>query len=101
MNTTELIERVAGEHGVAKEHAKKILDSAFTAITAAASAGDEVSVTGFGRFKVSDRAARQGRNPGTGETITIAASRKLTFSPAKTIRDALNVAGATDRAAAD
>ena len=84
MNTTELIERVAAEHGVAKEHAKKILDSVFTAITAAASAGDEVSVAGFGRFKVSDRAARQGRNPATGETITIAASKKLTFSPAKT-----------------
>ena len=60
MNTTELIERVAAEHGVAKEHTKKILDSVFTVITAAASAGDEVSVAGFGRFKVSDRAARQG-----------------------------------------
>jgi DNA-binding protein HU-beta len=101
MNTTELVERVAAEHGVAKEYAKRILDSMLTAISAAASAGDDVVLAGFGRFKVSDRAARQGRNPATGETITIAASKKLTFSPAKTIRDALNVAGIADREAAD
>jgi DNA-binding protein HU-beta len=101
MNTTELVERVATEHGVAKEHTKRILDTVFTAITAAASAGDDVVLAGFGRFKVSDRAARQGRNPATGETIAIAASKKLTFSPAKNIRDALNVAAATDREAAD
>jgi DNA-binding protein HU-beta len=101
MNTTELVDRVAAEHGVAKEHTKRILDSVFTAITAAARAGDEVVLAGFGRFKVSDRAARQGRNPATGETIAIAASKKLTFSPAKTIRDALNVTATTDREAAD
>ena len=101
MNTTELVERVAAEHGVAKEHTKRILDSVFTAITAAATAGDDVILAGFGRFEVSDRAAHQGRNPATGESITIAASKKLTFSPAKTIRDALNAAGTADRAAAD
>ena len=90
MNTTDLIERVAAEHGVAKEHTKKILDSALAAIAAAASAGEEVALAGFGRFKVTDRAERQGRNPATGETITIAASKKLTFTAAKNIRDALN-----------
>jgi len=90
MNTTNLIERVAAELGVAKEHAKKILDSALAAIAAAASAGEEVTLAGFGRFKVTDRAERQGRNPATGETITIAASKKLAFTPAKNIRDALN-----------
>ena len=90
MNTADLIERVAVEHGVAKEHTKKILDSAFAAIAAAASAGEEVTLAGFGRFKVTDRAERQGRNPATGETITIAASKKLAFTAAKNIRDALN-----------
>ena len=90
MNTADLIERVAGEHGVAKDHTKKILDSAFAAIFAAASAGEEVTLAGFGRFKVTDRAERQGRNPATGETITIAASKKLAFTAAKNIRDALN-----------
>ena len=95
MNTADLIERVAVEHGVAKEHTKKILDSAFAAIFAAASAGEEVTLAGFGRFKVTDRAERQGRNPATGETITIAASKKLSFTAAKNIRDALNAGGAT------
>jgi len=100
MNTTDLIERVATENCVSKEHTKKILDSVFAAIIAAASAGEEVALAGFGRFKVSDRAEHQGRNPSTGEAITIAASKKLTFTPAKTIRDALNAA-TPDRAAAE
>lgn len=99
MNTADLIERVAAEHGVAKDHAKKILDTLLAAITDAASAGDEVTLAGFGRFKVTDRAERQGRNPATGETMTIAASKKLTFTPAKAVRDHLNAASA-DRAAA-
>ena len=94
MNTAELIERVATEHGVAKEHARKIIDSAFAAITTAAIGGEEVALNGFGRFKVTDRPERQGRNPATGETITIAASKKLTFAPAKSVRTALDAAPA-------
>ena len=90
MNTTELIERVAAENDIAKEHARKIVDSTFAAIIAAATAGDEVALSGFGRFKVKEVAERQGRNPGTGETITIPASRKLNFAAAKALREALN-----------
>jgi DNA-binding protein HU-beta len=94
MNTADLIERVAAEHGVAKEHTKKIIDSVFAAITASAIDGEEVAINGFGRFKVTDRPERQGRNPATGEAMTIAASKKLTFSPAKTVREAVNTAPA-------
>jgi DNA-binding protein HU-beta len=90
MNPADLIEQVAAEHGVAKERAKKILDSALAAFTAAASAGEEVALAGFGRLKVTDRAERQGRNPATGETVIIAASRKLAFTAAKSVRDTLN-----------
>ena len=90
MKTADLIERLATEHGITKDQTKKILDTAFAAIAAAASAGEDVTLTGFGRFKVIDRAERQGRNPITGETITIAASKKLSFAPAKSVRDALN-----------
>jgi DNA-binding protein HU-beta len=96
MNTADLIERVATEHGVAKEHARKIIDSVFAAIAATAIGGEEVALNGFGRFKLTDRAERQGRNPSTGETITIAASKKLTFTPAKTVREALSAATAKD-----
>jgi len=90
MNTTELIERVATENGVAKEQTRKIVDSAFAAIMAAVVAGDEVALSGFGRFTVKEVAERQGRNPGTGETITIPASRKANFVAAKAWREALN-----------
>jgi DNA-binding protein HU-beta len=90
MNTTDLIDRLAAEHGVAKDHVRKILDSAFGAITAAAMRGDEVALSGFGKFKVTERAEREGRNPATGEAITIPAARKLNFMPAKNLRDALN-----------
>ena len=101
MNTNDLIERIAADNGVSKEHTKKILDGAFAAIVAAASAGQEVALAGFGRFKVTDRAERQGRNPATGEAITIPASKKLAFTPAKTIRDALNPAASPAQAAAE
>jgi DNA-binding protein HU-beta len=94
MNTADLIERLATEHGITKDQTKRILDTAFAAITAAASTGEDVTLAGFGRFKVTDRAERQGRNPITGETITVAASKKLSFAPAKSVRDALNGSGA-------
>jgi DNA-binding protein HU-beta len=55
----------------------------------AAKRGDEIILAGFGKFKVKDAAARQGRNPATGETIEIAATRKLGFTPAKQVKVAL------------
>jgi DNA-binding protein HU-beta len=90
MNTADLIERVAAERDVAKEHVRKILDSAFAAIVAAVENGEDVALSGFGRFKLSSRAARQGRNPVTGATIEIPASRKLAFTAAKSVRNTLN-----------
>ena len=90
MNTGELIERVAVEHGVAKEHVRKILDSGFAAIISAVGNGEDVALSGFGRFKLSSRAARQGRNPATGETMEIPASAELAFTAAKSVRGDLN-----------
>ena len=69
--------------------AKKAVDAVFAGIVEAAKKGEEVSLPSFGKFKVKDSAARQGRNPATGETIEIAASRKLGFSPAKQVKDVL------------
>jgi DNA-binding protein HU-beta len=90
MNTSELIEKVAAEAGLEKGQARKALDALISTVTAAAKGGDSVAVSGFGQFKVKDSPARQGRNPATGNTIEIAASRKLTFSPAKAVKDLLN-----------
>lgn len=75
---------------MSKAEARRLLDGLLAAIAEAATAGEEVALSGFGRFKVTERAARQGRNPATGATIQIAASRKLAFAPAKQVRDALN-----------
>lgn len=90
MNTAELADHLAQEHGLTKVAAKQILDDALTAIIDAAANGDEVSLSGFGKFKVQSRAARTGRNPATGATIKIAASKKLSFTAAKAVKDTLN-----------
>lgn len=90
MNNAELTELVAAANDLTKVDAKKIVDSVFGAIADAAAKGDEISLAGFGKFKVKNTPAREGRSPATGETIKIAASRKLTFSVAKAVKDKLN-----------
>jgi DNA-binding protein HU-beta len=89
LKTSELIDHVATAACLDVPTAKKAVDAVFAGIVEAAKKGEEVSLPSFGKFKVKDSAARQGRNPGTGETIEIAASRKLGFSPAKQVKDVL------------
>lgn len=88
--TTEIADKIAAENSLSKAQAKMIVESVFKQISEAAHAGAETSIPGFGKFKVKDTPARDGRNPSTGATIKIAASKKLTFTPAKAIKDALN-----------
>lgn len=90
MNNTELAETLATEHGLTKADARKYVDGVFAAIAGAAAKGTEISLNGFGKFKVKDQPAREGRNPSTGAVIQIAASKKLTFTPAKAVKDQLN-----------
>ena len=90
MNNSDLADTIASEHGLTKADARKVVDSVLNSIATAASQGDEVSLSGFGKFKVKDSPAREGRNPATGAVMQIAASKKLTFSPAKAIKDKLN-----------
>ena len=90
MNTADIAGVVAAEQGIDKAAAKRVIDATLKAITDAAKSGDEVSLPGFGKFKVQSKPARTGRNPSTGATIQIAASKKLTFAPAKAIKDKLN-----------
>jgi DNA-binding protein HU-beta len=89
VKTSDLIDHVASEAGLEKTAAKKAVDAVFAGIVDAATKGEEINLPGFGKFKVKDSPSRQGRNPGTGEAIDIAASRKLGFSPAKQVKDAL------------
>ena len=90
MNNNDLAEKIAAEQDTSKADARKIVDAVFGAIADAAAKGDEVALSGFGKFKVKDSPAREGRNPATGETIQIAASKKLTFTVAKAVKDKLN-----------
>ncbi|HEY4924825.1 MAG TPA: HU family DNA-binding protein [Roseiarcus sp.] len=89
MNTTELADVVAEANDISKAKAKEIVTSVFASIIEAAKAGDEVAISGFGRFSVKARPAREGRNPRTGETLNIPASKSLGFKMSKPVGAAL------------
>ena len=82
--------KLSETHGVSKAQAKSIVDDFLKDIVDAAANGAEVSLPEFGKFKVKATPEREGRNPANGEKIKIAASKKLTFSPAKSVKDLLN-----------
>jgi len=90
LNNAELADILVTHHAMSKADARKAVDDLLAAIVTAAGKGEEVSLAGFGKFKLKDSPAREGRNPATGDTIQIAASRKLIFAPAKAVKDALN-----------
>ncbi|MFQ3244894.1 MAG: DNA-binding protein HU-beta [Arenicella sp.] len=90
MNKSELIELVAEKADISKSTAGDALDAVLGGITNALKSGDSVTFVGFGTFSVSARAARDGRNPRTGETIKIAASNLAKFKAGKALKDALN-----------
>jgi len=90
MNKNEFVDKVSELAGMTKADAGRAVDAVFDAITDALRKGDDVRLVGFGSFSVSKRAAREGRNPRTGETIQIKASNQPKFSAGKGLKDALN-----------
>lgn len=88
--TNEIADKIASEQNLTKAQAKTIVETVFTSITAAATSGAETSIPGFGKFKIKDTPEREARNPATGATIKVAAAKKLTFQPAKALKDTLN-----------
>jgi DNA-binding protein HU-beta len=90
MNKNDLVETLAEEHELTKSFARILVDSVFQQISDAANKGEEVSIFGFGKFKVVERQARKGRNPRTGEAIKIAATKRLKFETAKSMKATLN-----------
>jgi DNA-binding protein HU-beta len=85
----DMVDRIAGLTGMAKTHVAMCYDQMFELIGEALAKDDKVSVPNFGTFQVSERPARQGRNPATGATIKIAASKSVRFKPAKGLKDKL------------
>lgn len=88
--TNEIADKIAAEHGLTKVQSKSVVEAVFSSIMAAATSGAETSIPGFGKFKVKDTPEREARNPATGATIKVAAQKKLTFTPAKALKDAMN-----------
>ena len=89
MNKNELISKVAEKSGFTKKDTGVVIDALVTAITDAVASGDKVQLVGFGTFEAVERAARTGRNPQTGETMTIAASKAPKFKAGKAFKDAV------------
>ncbi len=90
MTKTELIDGLSNKLAMSKADAEKTINIVLDDIVAALKAGDRVNISGFGTFSVSDRHARTGRNPKTGEAIQISASRSARFKPGKQLKDSLN-----------
>ncbi|WP_267382413.1 MULTISPECIES: HU family DNA-binding protein [unclassified Sphingomonas] len=89
MNIGELAKGVATATGMSDADAKAAITAVFDQIAGAAVKGDDVAIPGFGKFSVKDRPEREGRNPATGETMTFAASKKVSFTAAKGLKDKL------------
>jgi DNA-binding protein HU-beta len=90
VNKSDVIQDVAGVSGVSKSDVEKVIDAFFDTVRSAASNGDRVAWPSFGSFSVTERQARTGRNPRTGEPVPIAASRALKFSSSSALKSALN-----------
>lgn len=90
MNKTELISAVAEKAEISKKDAEKAVKALVDTITEEMVKGEKVQLVGFGTFEVSERVAREGRNPRSGESVTIAASKNPKFKAGKALKDAVN-----------
>lgn len=87
MSKAELVEQIAEQTGMTKAEAERAVNSFINVVTSTLKGGEDVTLVGFGTFTTSERAERQGRNPQTGETITIAARKVVKFKPGKALKD--------------
>ena len=90
MNKSELVETVASNAGVDKRQAETVLSAFFETVTTQAKSGEKVAWPGFGSFSTTQRGARTGRNPRTGEPVKIKASTAMKFTPSSTLKETLN-----------
>ena len=90
MKKVEFVEAVAAKTGFTKADATRAADAVWDVVKEALVNGDKIAIAGFGTFSVGERAAREGRNPQTGETVKIAACKSAKFKAASALKDALN-----------
>ncbi len=87
MSKAELVEKIASQAGLTKADAERAVNAFVNVVTAGLKAGEDITLVGFGTFTTGERAARQGRNPQTGETISISAKKVVKFKPGKALRE--------------
>lgn len=90
MNKSDVIEHIAQQADISKASAGRALEAVLDAVRSSLQKGEEVAIVGFGTFSVTEREARTGRNPRTGEALEIAAAKVPKFRPGKGLRDAIN-----------
>jgi DNA-binding protein HU-beta len=90
MNKSQLVQAIATDSGLSRTDSARAIDSLVATVTKTLKKGDEVSITGFGKFSVVKRAARQGVNPRTGERVKIKASKAPKFSPGAGLKEAVS-----------
>lgn len=90
MKKSEMIEVLSSKTGLSKADAEKMFNATFNLVKEELAKGNKVSVAGFGTFKISERSAREGRNPQTGETIQIAASKSVSFKAGTELKSKVN-----------
>jgi len=90
VNKSELIEAIAEHADLPKSSVSKVLEGFLETVTSTLTSGEEIALVGFGTFSVKERPERQGRNPATGEPITIAAARVPNFRPGKALKESVN-----------
>ena len=90
VNKSELIEAVAERVDLPKTSVNKVLEAILETVTSTLTSGEEIALVGFGTFAVKERPERQGRNPATGQPITIAAARVPSFRPGKALKESVN-----------
>ena len=90
MNKNELVTSMAEKTGMKKTEVEKVLKAFTDTVAEELKKGEKIQLVGFGTFEVSERSAREGRNPRTGETMTIAATKAPKFKAGKALKDAIN-----------
>lgn len=90
MTKVDIVERIQGKTGSSKKESAEMLEAVLSILKDTLEGGEKIKISGFGNFIVNQKADRRGRNPQTGESITIEARRILTFKPSHLLRDAIN-----------
>ncbi len=93
MTKADIVERIHQRIGFSKKESAEMVETVFSILKSTLEAGEKIKIAGFGNFVVKQKADRRGRNPQTGDTITIAARRILTFKPSQVLKSSINAAG--------